>query len=292
MTATFLGDAPGPRGRRRVLVASIAASVLLGFGLWVALRRLAAAGQLDAERWELLTDPDVIRYLLRGLRNTLTVAGMGMVLAGTLGGMLALGRISRSPAVRFVARSYVEFFRGFPLILLVFFAFYGLSVTGIQLSRYWSLVFALSAYNGAVMGEIFRAGILSLDRGQREAAMSLGMRYWPMMRIVILPQALRRMIPTIVSQAIVLLKDSSLGFVVGYEELLRSGQLAGTFGNNQLQTLTVVAVIFLAVNFVLSRIARRLEVRQRRRYRAESIEVSGVEDLVAVNAPAAAGRAR
>lgn len=290
MSAPTLGDALGPRGRRRVLAASIAASLLLAYALWVALRRLAEAGQLDAERWELLIDPDVIRFLLRGLSNTLQVAAMGLLLAGLLGAMLALGRISRSLPVRTVARSYVEFFRGFPLILLIFFTFFALPQTGIQFSRYWSLVLALVAYNGAVMGEIFRAGILSLDRGQPEAAMSLGLRYWPMMRIVILPQAFRRMTPTIVSQSIVLLKDSSLGFVVGFEELLRAGQIAGEFGGNQLQMLSVVASIFLIVNFILSRVARRLEVRQRRRYRARSIEVAGVEDLAV--GPAEGGRVR
>jgi glutamate transport system permease protein len=136
------------------------------------------------------------------------------------------------------------------------------------------------------LGEIFRAGILSLDRGQREAAVSIGLPYWPMMRIVILPQAFRRMTPTIVSQTVTLLKDTSLGFFIAYEELLRVGQIAGEFGGNALQTLTVVAAMYLVVNFMLSRLARHLEVRQRRRYRAKSIQVAGVEDLVAVGAGA------
>jgi glutamate transport system permease protein len=203
-----------------------------------------------------------------------------------LGGVLALGRISRSLPLRAVARTYVEFFRGFPLLLLIFFTFFALPRAGVQLSRYWSLVLALAAYNGAVLGEIFRAGILSLDRGQREAAVSIGLPYWPMMRIVILPQAFRRMTPTIVSQTVTLLKDTSLGFFIAYEELLRVGQIAGEFGGNALQTLTVVAAMYLVVNFMLSRLARHLEVRQRRRYRAKSIQVAGVEDLVAVGAGA------
>jgi len=286
MSAATLGDALGPRGRRRVAIASVLATVVLAYALWVAIRRLYVAGQLDAAKWELLTRPEVIRFFLGGLANTLKVAFVALILAALLGGVLALGRISRSFPLRAVARAYVEFFRGFPLILLIFFAFFALPHAGINLSRYWSLVLALTAYNGAVLGEIFRAGILSLDRGQGEAAMSVGLPYWPVMRLVILPQAFRRMTPTIVSQAVTLLKDTSLGFVVGFEELLRVGQIAGEFGRNPLQTLSLVAVFYVMVNFTLSRVARHLEIRQRRRYRAAPIEVAGVEDLVAVGAGA------
>jgi glutamate transport system permease protein len=286
MTATTLGDALGPRGRRRVAVASVLSAVAIAYVLWVALGRFADKGQLDADKWELLARPEVLGYLGNGLVNTLKVAGVAFVLAFTLGGFLSLGRIARALPIRAPARIYVEFFRGFPLLLLIFFNFFALPRAGIDFNRYWALTLALGAYNGAVMGEIFRAGILSLDRGQSEAAMSIGLPYWPMMWIVILPQAFRRMTPAIVSQTVTLLKDTSLGFFIGFEELLRRGQIAGEFGGNALQTLLVVAVFYLVVNFTLSRIARHLEVRQRRRYRARSIQVAGVEDLVAVGAGA------
>jgi glutamate transport system permease protein len=269
-----------------VAILSVIAFAAIAYAAWIALRRFQAAGQLDAAKWELLARPEVMRFMLDGLFNTLEAAAVALILAGVLGGVLALGRISRSLPLRAVARTYVEFFRGFPLLLLIFFTFFALPRAGVQLSRYWSLVLALAAYNGAVLGEIFRAGILSLDRGQREAAASIGLPYWPMMRIVILPQAFRRMTPTIVSQSVTLLKDTSLGFFIAYEELLRIGQIAGEFAGNSLQTLSVVAVMYLIVNFTLSRIARHLEVRQRRRYRAKSILVAGVEDLVAVGAGA------
>jgi glutamate transport system permease protein len=143
---------------------------------------------------------------------------------------------------------------------------------------------ALVAYNGAVLGEIFRAGILSLDRGQSEAASALGLTYWQSMGRVIVPQAARRMIPAIVSQLVTLLKDTSLGTVVNYDELLRRSRDTGTFYGNTLQVLTEAAVIYIIVNFTLSRIARRLEVRQRRKYKAGAITVTGVEDLAVVGA--------
>lgn len=283
MPVGTLGDALGPRGRRRVNIASAIAATLLGYALWVAFGRLSATGELDAKKWQLLAEPEVLRFLLVGLGNTLKVAAVALVLATTIGGILALARLSRTVVLRFISRTVTEFFRAFPILLLIFFAFFGLPVLGIGISRFWSLTLALALYNGAVLGEIFRAGILSLDRGQGEAASSLGLPYWPAMRIVILPQAVRRMTPTLISQAITLLKDSSLGFVVSYEELLRAGQIAGQFGRNELQTLTVVALFYLIVNFSLSRMARHLEVRQRRRYSAGSIQVAGPEDLVAVD---------
>jgi glutamate transport system permease protein len=146
-------------------------------------------------------------------------------------------------------------------------------------------VIALTAYNGAVLGEIFRAGILSLERGQSEAAYAVGLTYWQTTLRVIVPQAARRMTPAIVSQLITLLKDTSLGVVIGVQDLLRRGEQVGEFSSSPLQALVVVAALYVVVNLILSRIARRLEVRQRRRYKAGSITVTGgPEDLVVVSA--------
>jgi glutamate transport system permease protein len=216
--------------------------------------------------------------------NTVKAALMAMVLAMAVGAFLALGRLSRTAPVRWLAGFYVEVFRAMPLILLMFFCALGLPKVGIHLSPFRSVVVALVAYNGAVLGEIFRAGILSLDRGQSEAASALGLTYWQSMGRVIVPQAARRMIPAIVSQLVTLLKDTSLGTVVNYDELLRRSRDTGTFYGNTLQVLTEAAVIYIIVNFTLSRIARRLEVRQRRKYKAGAITVTGVEDLAVVGA--------
>ena len=132
-----------------------------------------------------------------------------------------------------------------------------------HLTIFWYVVLALVAYNGAVLGEIFRAGILSLDPGQTEAAYAVGLGYWQAMFLVVVPQAARRMIPAIVSQLVTLLKDTSLGFVITYEEFLRRGEITGEFCKNLLQTYIVVALLYIVVNFTLSQTARRLEVRQR-----------------------------
>lgn len=286
MSAALIGDELGPRGRRRVLVGTaIAGAVVVALAV-VALRRFASEGQLDAELWAPLADPAVLRFLLVGLVNTLEAAGAAMAGAMVLGGLMALARLARSRPVRWLAGIYVEFFRGFPLLLLILFSAFGLVRLGVDLPLFWYLVLALAVYNSAVLAEIFRAGILSLDRGQTEAAYTVGLTYWQAMASVVLPQALRRMLPAIVSQLVTLLKDTSLGFFIQYEELLRRGQLTGNFDNNLLQALLVVAAIYIAVNFTLSRIARRLEVRQRRRYGGTIDVTGGPEDLVVVETEA------
>lgn len=282
MTVPVLADALGPRARRRTHIASaVAALMLLGVG-WVVIGRLQDKGQLEWALWEPFTQRAVMRFFLTGLWVTLKLGAVSMVLALTIGGFLALGRLARNAPVRWLSGAYVEFFRAVPLLLLILFTVIGLPKYGIGIDDFWLVVMALVAYNSAILAEIFRAGILSLDRGQTEAASAIGLGYWPSMRLVILPQAIRRMVPAVVSQLITLLKDTSLAFVVSFQELLRHGKLNGEFFRNPLQSYFVVALIFIAINFTLSRIARRLEQRQRRRYKASDIQVKGAGEDLAV----------
>jgi len=275
MTAPFIGDALGPRGRRITRAVSVVSALALVALVVIALGRLADRGQLDESRWEPFTQWSVQKFFLVGLQTTVEVALVSMAGAMVLGTLLALARLARTAPVRWVTTLFVEFFRGLPLVLLIFFCALGLPTYGVQLSVFWYVAIGLIIYNGAVLGEIFRAGILSLDRGQTEAAYSLGMGYWQAMLLVVIPQAARRMIPAIVSQLVTLLKDSSLGAAVAFEELLRRGRINGEFFQNPLQSLVVVAALYIVVNFALSRLASRLEVRQRRRYKAGAIVVPG-----------------
>ena len=275
MTAPFIAEALGPRGRRRVAIGSALAGAGLVAVLVVAFLRLLHKGQFSDHLVSPLRQWSVQRFVLIGLVETVKAALAGMVLAMALGTILALGRLSRSRAVRWLAGAYVDLFRALPLILLILFCSLGLPKLGIHLQPFGNVVLALTAYNGAVLGEIFRAGILSLDRGQGEAASALGLGYWQSMALVIIPQAARRMIPAIVSQLVTLLKDTSLGSVIGFDELLRRAENTGTYYGNSLQVLTEAAVIYIVINFTLSRLARRLEVRQRRRYKAGPIVVPG-----------------
>jgi glutamate transport system permease protein len=283
---SILADDLGPRGRRQVLIGSILAGILLLAFLGVGIKRFSDNGQFAEDKWRPLTQWSVLKFYLGGLGNTLSAAGAAMEIALIIGGLVALARLARTAPVRWLATFYVEFFRGMALYLLILFCWLGLPRLGVRLDVYWYLVIGLSVYNSAVLAEVFRAGILSLDRGQGDAAAALGMRYWQSMGLVIVPQAVRRMLPAIISQLVTLLKDTSLGVLIFYEELLRRARLSAEFFHNPVMSVALVALVYIAVNATLSQVATRLEARARRRYQAGTLQVTGMEQLAVVGAQA------
>jgi glutamate transport system permease protein len=268
VSEAVLYDAVGPRGRRRILLGSIAGVLGVAAVVGVAVARLAAKGSFDPELWRVLTEGAVQRLIGRGLVATLRAAVVAMVLAMALGAVLAVGRLSRRAWVARLAGAWVELFRGLPLLLLILFLFLALPAVGVTISVFWALVAGLTLYNSAVIGEIFRAGILSLPRGQTEAAYAIGLRRGQTLRLILVPQAVRRMLPALISQLVTLLKDTSLGFVIGYAELLRNGRTAVEFlgGRYSIPIYTAIAVVYIAVNASLSLLARWLDRRTRRRF--------------------------
>jgi glutamate transport system permease protein len=279
MTEAVLYDAAGPRGRRRIVAGSVVGLLAIAAIAAVALARLAAKGAFDAELWKLLTQANVQRLLVRGLAATLRAALLAMALSMAVGALLAVGRLSHRAWLARPAGGWVELFRGVPLLLLILFVFLGLPAVGVTVSTFWALVLGLTLYNGAVIGEIFRAGILSLPKGQTEAAYAIGLRRGQALRLVLLPQAVRLMLPALVSQLVTLLKDTSLGFVIGYAELLRSGRNAVEFlgGRYSIPIYTAIAVLYIAVNGSLSFLARWLDRRTRQRY-GGAVEQSAADE--------------
>lgn len=258
-----LFDVPGPRGRRRILVGSVVGTLVVAVLAAVAVQRLADTGQFRSIFWEPFTRSGVQRILLRGLGATLRAASVALVLAVLLGLVLAVGRLSERWLLRHVSGIVVEFFKALPLVLLILFAFLGLPRIGVDIGAFGALVIGLTLYNGSVLGEIFRAGINAVPKGQAEAAYSIGLRRGAVTRLILIPQAVRIMLPTIVGQLVVLLKDSALGFIVAYPELLRSGRRIYTNIGNVIPTAIVVAAIYIAINLALGQLATWLERRQR-----------------------------
>jgi glutamate transport system permease protein len=249
-----------------VLISSLVGAVVLLVLLVVAARRLSANGQFEYEKYEpFFTEPLLYDRLLEGLKNTLIAAAYALVLALALGVVLAFGRLSHRPWISLPAVALIEFFRGVPLLLLIFALFLGAPlVVGVELPALWALVLGLTLYNGAVIAEIVRAGILAIPKGQSEAAMAVGLGRGQVLRLVLLPQAVRIMLPSLVSQLVVLLKDTSLGFVIGYAELLRTGQQLVQVLNDPLQMYLVIGLIYIVINLCLTALAGWLERRQRR----------------------------
>ena len=293
MTAPVLADALGPRGRRLTRIVSVVAVLALAAIAFVIFRRLSDNGQLEADLYRPFTQWAALKFFLVGLANTVKVASVAMVLAMAIGILMALLRLTRSRLLRLLATLYVEFFRGLPLYLLIIFCAFALPSYGIDISLFAALAMGLVLYNSAILGEVFRAGILSLDVGQTEAAYAVGMGYWQAMRLVLVPQAIRRMVPAIVSQLVTLLKDTSLGVIIAFEELLRRSQIAGEFFKNLLQSVAFAALIYIIINYTLSLVARRLEIRQRGRYQGGTIAVAGGgEDLAVIGAQGEAAAVR
>ncbi len=261
---SYLYDEPGPRTRRRIRIASAVSVLVLAGLLALALVQFGSRGQLDADRWTPFLSWPIWEYLLVGLRGTLLAAAIVAVLGGALGVLLALGRLSPVRPVHWVCTGFIEVFRTLPVLLLIYLMLFGLPAYGINLPVLWKLVVPLTIANGAAFAEIVRAGVLSLPRGQSEAAASLGLRRLQAMRAVVLPQAFRAVSPSLVVQLVSLLKDTSLGYVVAFTELLYRAQVLSAYNRLLIQTFLVVTLVYLVVNGALSALASRLRRRTTR----------------------------
>ncbi|GAA4620283.1 amino acid ABC transporter permease [Actinoallomurus vinaceus] len=257
--ANTLFDVPGPRGRRRIRIATALSLVAIGALALLAVHRFADHGMLAADQWRMFAQWPTIRFLLVGVQATVVVTAVAAAIAFPLGALVALARLSRSRYLHWPARAYVEIFRAIPILLLLYVFLFGLPRLGLTLPTFWQLVVPIVASNSAVIAEICRAGILALDRGQSEAAYSLGMTYRRAMHLVVIPQAVRKVTPTLVGQLVRLLKDSTLGYVVSYIELLHQAQVLGEYYHIVLPAYLVVAAVYVAINMALSRLAHRLE---------------------------------
>jgi glutamate transport system permease protein len=275
---SVLFDAPGPRARRRVLVGSVVAGVVLA-GLTVLVgQRLADNGQFEGAKWGPILNPSdesfgpLWRSLWGGMKKTLAAAVWAMFFSLTLGTVMAVTRITAARWYRWLVVSVIELLRGVPVVMAIFFASRVLPEVGVDLSLHWYLVIGLTAYNSVVIGEIIRAGVAALPRGQTEAAYAIGLGRWGALRLILLPQAFRIMLPALISQLVVILKDTSLGAFISYEELLRRGNFAVQNLGNPLQLYLLIGALFIAVNYALGRLAVAAERRVARGRRIPGVE--------------------
>lgn len=286
-TQNVLFDAPGPKARRRHLVLTLLAAVVLVALLGFVLLQLDEKEQLTAEKWNPLLTRDVwVEYLLPGIVNTLRAAAISVVLALAFGLVFGMGRLSHLRPVRWVCGVVVEFFRAVPVLLMMYFTFllYALNeVFPSDLNSLAAVVTALTLYNGSVIAELVRSGVYSLPSGQGEAGLSIGLTPPQVLRSIQLPQALTAMLPALVSQLVVILKDSALGTAITYPELLEQAKNVGTAYANVIPAYVVAALIFIALNFGLSLAASRIEHRLSKRGRTT------LHEATAVPAPATPG---
>lgn len=267
--ASVIFDAPGPKARvRHRILTAVSVLLLLALAYWI-YARFDALDQWNPELWTAFIEPEVwTAHILPGLLKTLQAAVIAAVLALLFGVVFGVARLSDHAWIRLPAGVVVEFFRAIPLVLMIFFIFF-MQWGGVVVDAMTAVVIGLMLYNGSVLAEIFRSGILAVPKGQSEAAYALGLRKSGVMIHVLIPQTITSMLPAIISQLVILLKDTALGYIVAFEDLLNAGfrQIPPAHNNNVIQAAIVVAAIYIALNLTLSRLATFLEARQRRKGR-------------------------
>ncbi|MBW8739490.1 MAG: amino acid ABC transporter permease [Streptomyces turgidiscabies] len=290
---SVLYDAPGPRAKQRNVILTVVFFVLLALFLWWIWRAMDDKAQLNWALWEPFTTSQAwTTYLLPGLANTLKAAALAMVIALPLGAALGIARMSDHRWVRVPAAVVVEFFRSIPVLLLMLFAnqFYVSSTDISSDSRpLYAVVTGLVLYNASVLAEIVRAGILSLPRGQQEAALAIGLRKGQTMTNILLPQAVTAMLPAIVSQLVVIVKDTALGGVMlNFTELLNARSTLAANYANVVPSFIVVAAVFIVLNFLITSFASWLEGRLRRGKKSTGV-VLGAATVAGTEATGAGG---
>jgi len=259
--SAVLYDIPGPRARvRHRIIGFAAAAAIAAFAAFV-VYRFSETGQFEPLKWKQFEYEAIQLQLVHGLLATLHAAATASVLALLFGAVFASARISDARILRAPATFLVELFRAIPLLILIFFGYYVPLQSGWHISNFWALVAGLSVYNGSVLAEIIRAGIAAIPRGQSEAAYALGFQKTQVVTLILLPQAVRAMLPSIIGQLVVLLKDTALGFIITYPELLYVGKQMGSrlaFDLPYVPTYLVIAAIYISMCALMSAFANWL----------------------------------
>ena len=270
-TQAVLFDAPGPKARVRHRILTVVGILIAIAIAYVVIQKFNEAGQLKAFMWEpFVTDPAVwTNYLIPGLKGTFTAAGISIVLAVIFGLLFGMGRLSTIGPVRWFCSVIVEFFRAVPVLLMMVFAYFGYFATSNLVPNVHAplaaVVTALTLYNGAVIAELVRSGVHGLPKGQAEAGLSVGLSPGQVLRSIQLPQALTAMLPALVGQLVVVLKDSALGYGITYLELLTWSKTLGSEYANTVPAYIVAGILFVIINYTLTKLAVYLEGRLKKR---------------------------
>ena len=266
---SVLFDAPGPRGRKRIRIANAVAIVVFALVLVLILMRLhnppQGENQLSWELWKPALDAEAwTDFYLPGLWMTVKAAFVAVIGAVLFGIVFGIGRLLPAAPLRWISAVIVEFCRAVPVLMMMIFFWRLFAFMGMENPAYWSVVLGLVLYNGSVVAELVRSGVGNLPNGQHEAALALGLTRTQSLMQVEVPQAIYAMLPAAVTQLVVVLKDTALGSIIMYTDLLQESRRLGSMYFNILQTLVVAAVIYFVLCWLLSRLAEWLPSRMQR----------------------------
>lgn len=250
-----LYEAPGPKTKRHTLIATIVSLVLVAIGLALVVRQFYVTGQLDPQYWRFFARPSTWIYLANGFVGTFKVAFVAGAIALVLGVVFMLGRTSGIKPLEWVSRIIIDFFRGVPSLLLIYFFYLALPQYGLRISSFWMITLPVALAASGVLAEVFRAGVNAVPKGQTEAALSIGLTPGKTMFKIVLPQALRIVVPSLISQLVVVVKDTTVAYVVSYPDLMQNARVLITTHDALLQVYFVVAILYILVNFAINQLS-------------------------------------
>lgn len=254
----ILFAAPSQQARKLTRVASAVAAAVLVLMAAAIVFRFHSAGQLEPRLWKFFALPTTWAFLGKGLLGTLASAAMAAAIALALGLVLLVGRLAKPRLVRWPSIAVIEFLRGTPTLLLIYVCFLALPSVGIKLPTYWMLTLPVGLSTAAVVAEVYRAGVLAVPRGQTDAARSLGLTEAQVFRHIVFPQALRYIVPALVAQLVIVVKDTTFGYVVTYGELMQNAKVLIANYSSLVPVYLVVAALYCLVNYAISRASKRL----------------------------------
>lgn len=248
-----LYEEPGPRTRRRIVVGTVLSALLVIAGVAAIIRQFYVTGQLAPRYWSFFLEWTTWRFLLQGLLGTVEVAITAGVIALVLGLLLMLGRTSGVAPLSVVCRVVTDFFRGVPSLLLIYFFFFVPAQLGLKMPSFWMLALPVALAASGVLAEVFRAGVNAVPKGQVEAAVSIGLSPAKTMFKIVLPQAVRYVIPSLIAQLVVVVKDTTVAYVVSYPDLMQNARVLITSYDALVSTYLVVAVIYILINYLINK---------------------------------------
>lgn len=250
-----LYEAPGPKTRKRIIIITAMSLAALAALIGLIVRQFYMTGQLDAKYWSIFTKLSTWRFLGRGLIGTLEVSVGAGAVAFIAGLLLMLGRISHSRIARGLSTVLIEFSRGVPTLLFIYFFFLIAPQFGLKLPAFWKITTPVAISAAGVVAEVFRSGVNAVPKGQTEAALSLGMRSSRVFFKIVFPQALRYVIPALISELVIVLKDTTFAYVVNYSDLMQNARVLVSNYDALLSVYLVAAVIYILINYVLNQIS-------------------------------------
>ncbi|MFC8303590.1 amino acid ABC transporter permease [Specibacter sp. NPDC057265] len=279
--SSVLFDVPGPKARTRNMFLNVITAVVVAAIIGFILYRFNESGQFTAKKWEIFTFPRVQQTFLEAIGATLKAFGVAAVASLVLGVLLAFGRLAQSKWLSLPCYWFTELFRAVPLLILMMIMYYGLPSAGVEgITPFIAVVVGLTLYNGSVLAEVFRAGIESLPKGQSEAGLAIGMTRGQVLRGILLPQAVRAMLPVIIAQLVVIMKDTALGFLITYNEILYYATFLGSqgqYGSPLVPALMVAAVVYVGLCLILSGVAKVVESKMSSRVKAVKAKTKGIQ---------------